>query len=403
MDNKKYNFKVQSHSVVPRIKFNEKVGDYVKYGENNRFPQELIKYSYGSSIHSTCIRSIVENIIGNGLVCNIDDILTRTNSDGDTLNDIFLKISDDYYLYGGYSLEIIWNNAKDKISLYHIPFQYLRAKEKDFRGKIPGYFLSANWDKLGFFNKDKDIPYLPTFNPETKQSNSIFVKKKYKPGQEYYPLPEYIAALRILELDMQIDDFHVNNMKNGLKPSVSITTFTGGNDEQVKEVEKQINDNYAGAENAGAVIYMDVEDPAKAPIINPIQQNGNDKYYIEINSMSTQKILTAHRITSPMLVGIKDNVGLGNNADEIKTAQDLFLTTVIAPLQSQILAGLEFVLNSENEEIILGVENINIFPSIDEKESKVNTSDNSDLGEDSQLENKIDTLDKINTTVENNG
>jgi hypothetical protein len=36
-----------------------------------------------------------------------------------------------------------------------------------------------------------------------------------------------------------------------------------------------------------------------------------------------RKIMVAHRIISPMLLGIKDNTGLGNNAEELKTASIL--------------------------------------------------------------------------------
>ena len=38
--------------------------------------------------------------------------------------------------------------------------------------------------------------------------------------------------------------------------------------------------------------------------------------------------MVAHRIVSPMLLGIKDQSGLGNNADEIKTASLLMDNTV---------------------------------------------------------------------------
>jgi hypothetical protein len=46
-----------------------------------------------------------------------------------------------------------------------------------------------------------------------------------------------------------------------------------------------------------------------------------------------------------MLLGIKDNSGLGNNADELKTASILFDNVVIRPLQEIILDAIEQVLS----------------------------------------------------------
>ena len=49
-----------------------------------------------------------------------------------------------------------------------------------------------------------------------------------------------------------------------------------------------------------------------------------------------------------MLVGIKDNSGLGNNAEELQTASLLMDNTVIRPMQVTILDELEKVLEYNN-------------------------------------------------------
>ena len=46
-----------------------------------------------------------------------------------------------------------------------------------------------------------------------------------------------------------------------------------------------------------------------------------------------------------MLVGIKDNSGLGNNADELQTASLLMDNTVIRPMQVTILDEFERILD----------------------------------------------------------
>ena len=64
-----------------------------------------------------------------------------------------------------------------------------------------------------------------------------------------------------------------------------------------------------------------------------------------------KKIMVSHRIVSPMLVGIKDNSGLGNNADELMTASLLMDNTVIRPMQVTIIDELEKILEYNDIEL----------------------------------------------------
>ena len=64
-----------------------------------------------------------------------------------------------------------------------------------------------------------------------------------------------------------------------------------------------------------------------------------------------KKVMVSHRIVSPMLVGIKDNSGLGNNAEELQTASILMDNTVIRPMQVTIIDELEKILEYNNIEL----------------------------------------------------
>jgi hypothetical protein len=57
-------------------------------------------------------------------------------------------------------------------------------------------------------------------------------------------------------------------------------------------------------------------------------------------SESGQKIMISHRVTSPILFGIKDNTGLGNNANEMESAFNELMINVIAPKKEVILDAL---------------------------------------------------------------
>lgn len=358
-DNKKFTF--HSIPVTSERKYNyseKKDAEYVKNGDQNDFPQHLIEMYNRSSVHASCINAVVEGVIGEGLTANEEDYLKRANSSGETWQDIFNKAALDYKLHGSYAIEIIYSRDRSRIEVHNVDYSIIRAEEKNSRGKIPGYYISTLFGKKKHFTKisEEDVSYLPVYNPEKEDEyHQIYVHKDYRPGQEYYALPDYVGALRVVELDTSIDDFHVSNITNGLAPSLAITTFTNGQDDQLKSIEQQLNLNYGGTENAGALIYMDVDSPENAPQITPIPQNGADNYYTTINDLVMQKLLTAHRITSPMILGIKTEGQLGGRT-EMLDAYLLFLNTVIKPYQQSLLKSFELLLEYNYPDVVLGIE-----------------------------------------------
>ena len=397
---KKIKFSQISKEFSGRIQILEdkKNGTYVKFGDYNSFPNDLIELYNNSSIHNTCINAIVDGIVGEGLTANPEWVLDRANSSNETWNDVYKKVATDYKLYGGFALEVIWNKSRTKIAdIYHIDFSWLRAKEKNYRGEIPGYYISDEWSEAYRYGTAPidDLPFLPVYNPQKnmEEPKQVFVYNPYRPGQKYYPLPDYVGALRDIELDIEVSNFHVNNIKNGLAPSLSITTFTNANDEEREAIERMLQLQYSGTNNAGNMLYMDVDSPENAPVITPIPQNGADGYYTTINDMVVQRILTAHRITSPMILGIKTEGQLGGRA-EVIDAYLLLVNTVIRPFQQDILAVFETLLEEMHPEleISIGVQQLKLFTD-GEEETDVVTSIDAEVGEDSELEADIEKAD----------
>jgi hypothetical protein len=395
MDNKKKH----KFSIIPKYgeylyptgpEFENDKGDIVYYGTDNKFPQLIIDLYHKSSVHSTAINSKHQAVVGQGLTGLDESILDIANKEGETWNDIFAKVALDRVLYGGFALEVIWSNDRTKIAeVYHIDFSYVRAKKMDHRGNVPGYYIWKDFGKMrGFIPNKSDIPYLPKFNRVDRTSPSQLIYfKPYTSGLDYYPLPDYMGSLKTIELDTEVDNFHTNNLKNGLAPSLAITTFTDADVEEREEIERALRSAYSGTDNAGSLMYMDVANRDQMPEIVPIPQNGADGYYTTVNDMVTQKILTGHRITSPMLVGIKTAGQLGGR-EELLDAYSHFLTTVIYPMQSDILKTFESIFKVNGVETTLGVEQIRLFD--DGEETDIVTSVEADAGEDTILETKAE-------------
>ena len=243
----------------------------------------------------------------------------------------------------------------------------------------------------------EDLPYLPCYNPAKAQDEpkQIWVYKPYRPGQKYYPLPDYVGGLRVIDLDTEVDNFHINNIKNGLAPSLAITTFTNADEDEREAIERMLRLQYQGTNNAGSLMYMDVDSPENAPVVTPIPQNGADGYYTTMNDLVVQKILTAHRITSPMILGIKTEGQLGGRT-EVIDAYLLLVNTVIRPYQQDILSVLETLLEAkypEYDDITVGVQQLKLFAD-GEEETDVVTSIDAEVGDDNELEADIAQADR---------
>jgi hypothetical protein len=80
-----------------------------------------------------------------------------------------------------------------------------------------------------------------------------------------------------------------------------------------------------------------------------------------------QTILTSHRITSPMILGIKTAGQLGGR-NEMLDAYDLFLETVVKPIQEEVLKVFEKVLFIRDKQPInLGIEQNQLLPTIQQE------------------------------------
>jgi hypothetical protein len=111
--------------------------------------------------------------------------------------------------------------------------------------------------------------------------------------------------------------------------------------EERQIIYKEIEDSFSGEYNAGKYMLL-FSEPGKEAQITPIESS-NDSYYTTLETRISSRILTAHRITSPLLLGIRDGSGLGSNRDEIITAYAHFFSTVCQPIQKKLVKEMQFV------------------------------------------------------------
>jgi len=80
-----------------------------------------------------------------------------------------------------------------------------------------------------------------------------------------------------------------------------------------------------------------------------------DKQYLALQELLTQNIMIGHRVTSPMLLGVKTEGQLGGR-DELMQAFEIYQTTVIKPYQEHILKTLNKILEVNNMNLPIAIQ-----------------------------------------------
>jgi len=314
--------------------------DYMYYGEANLYPQKLIELYDSSAIHHTAAQAVKDGIFGEGIELIGDEYI---NTHGETIDDLFEKIALDYTLFNGYAINVVWNREGTAIAeIYHLPFSNVRSGKKDEEDEVTEYYYSSDWSNL---RKYKEIPYRAFDVTDNKGDNAsqIFYYFNYTPGNDVYPLPSYVAATNDITLDQKISRFHVNNISNGLAPSLFIKMRNGiPTPDARREIYREIEETFAGEESAGR-FFLSFTDNDTAPEIEPIDAANSD-YYVTLEERISTRILTAWRITSPALLGIANGSGFSSVADEIKVAYAHFEGTVVEPKRKKITNSFGYIL-----------------------------------------------------------
>ena len=318
--------------------------DWIEYGADNNYFQFLIDRYNGSPTNNAAINGISQAIYGKGL--NATDSNKKPNEYAQMVSlfkkDVVRRACYDLKLMGQCAIQIIYSKDRSKIvQLEHMPIETLRAEKCDEDGNVPAYYYFNDWANIKKTDEPLRIPAFGMSNEEIE----IYYIKPYKSGFYYYSPVDYQGGLQYAELEEEVSNYHLNNIMNGLSPSMLINFNNGTPNQQERQlIETKIAQKFSGTSNAGKFILAFNDNKESQAEITPVQLSDAHNQYQFLSEESTSKIMVAHRIVSPMLLGIKDGSGLGNNADEIKTASLLMDNTVIRPFQELLIDSFDNIL-----------------------------------------------------------
>ena len=320
--------------------------DWVEYGADNNYYQYLIDLYYSSPTNNACIKGKSDMIYGYGPEVVKADRHLKGYLDFKTIfqNEEVKKCTMDLTMLGMCAFQIVKSkDGKKYVRAYHFPMQTLRPQKANDKGEIEKWYYCADWSKLKKGQKPKEFA---AFGYDDNAKECMMVIKPYSTGNFYFAPPDYQGGTQYCELEGEISNYHLNNIKNGLAPSMLINFNNGEPSEEIKDaIEAQINAKFGGSSNTGRAIVSFNESKDSAADITPVALSDAADQYQFLSTECIDKILLAHRITSPLLFGVKNSGnGFSSNAEELKTASILFDNIVIRPFQNLLIDGFNKVL-----------------------------------------------------------
>jgi len=325
--------------------------EWIPYGDDNKFPEELITLYNKSGIHNAIIKSKLNMICGDGFIQDpemeyserTEQFINRPNPE-ESMYDILRKVALDFEIMGLSYIEVIW--SKDRLSIpqiYHIDASKIRWGKLNDKNRLDKFYYSRDWDN---YRKERFKPIeVPIFSDIKRGKRQILPIYSYIPNQDYYSLPDYIGALKWIQIDCEIANFHFNNLKNGMSPSIFFGFPVGQTTEQERQmIEDKIIDKYQGTTQSGKFLlaFYDAEGENK-PEVKIMEMTNADKQYDLLNKTTLQQILIGHKVVNENLVGISTPGKLGS-ANEVLENYELYYNTVIKNQQKSILDAFNKVL-----------------------------------------------------------
>lgn len=317
------------------VMLENKAGKYITYGAFNEYPYYLLDNYRRSSKHNAIVNGKVNYIIGGGWKPN-DKMTVEQQaryakffdglSEHDDLNDITEKLVLDLEIFNGFAVCVHWNKMGTIAKMEHIPFEKIRVDKEERMFQVAEWY---NDDMVQLYPKIGDVEKIPAFDPDNRIGKQLFYYRVYAAGVKSYPLPEYMGGLAWIEADVQVANFHNNNLRNNFWGGYLIN-FNNGipTPEEQGDIERQIKRKFSGTDNAGRFVVTFNDDVNKAPTLEPLTPSDMDKQFEILNKAIQQEIFISHRVVNPMLFGVKTEGQLGGR-QELVEAYELFKATYV--------------------------------------------------------------------------
>ena len=360
---------------------------FINWGTMNDFPQMLTGLYYSSSTHKSCVDFLVTAICGEGI--DTDSMMPNY---GETWDSFINKLAMDLVLFGGYAFQVIMNKDGKTYSFFHEPFNNVRCGNPGEDGNISEMWVCKDWTETA-----KNRPFiLPRFgfNEDEKIEKGkayLFYYSRYSVDSEYYPLPHYYGAIKAIQTEAELLRYDLKSVLNNFSANGVIALDRIDDEKERKQVIDGIQKMFTGAENSNTVMITFKNNGEDNPVtFTPFDKDiSNVNLFADNNSRTVDRILSAHRIANPTLIGLPNSgTGFANEGALLEASFNLLNKTVINNMRKEITMTINkmFKINGVDDKVKITPLSFNLSQLADkvevvEEDKNVDTYNNDNIVE----------------------
>lgn len=360
---------------LPYVNARQQTNGYIRFGDDNLYPQMINQLYYTSPLHSSIIDFKTNAIIGGGYELKVDENATAVDKVEVysierrlNLKKSLHTITKDVLLHNRKYFILRFNTLGDLVGVKSIGSEKVR-RDKDGEN----YFICDDWWS------QIEIRTIKRYSKHCKDTEQLYVYENLQVGQDIYPLPSYTSAFNWAFLDGEMSYLQKSNILNSIFPSFAMMFPKKPQGEEEKKAIKDTIERAKGAQNAGKAVAFFANNKDQLPTIESIPTNNLDNVFQVTTESIDSKICQAHTI-DPILMGIRVSGKLGSGSD-IKQAYVIFEKNTIIPMRQVVEDIVNEILAIAKVKAELVINNYQIvneaIVEIDEKISNISNIINS--------------------------
>ena len=314
-----------------------------KWGEDNLFPHALSLLSRRSTVHRRIMNDKASYIAGKGISYDPADsklvqIVEAANGSGETLRQVLRKVAFDKMLFGNAFLEIVTDEKRSFVSLFHQDASKCRlSKDKQH------ILLHHNWQQNQPKNSKK-IPLYPVFEKAKDGTlRSILHYKEYEPMFENYGIPTYIAGMNVSAIAYKTDKWNISRLDNSFQLSgIMMLDADVDSDSEAEYILRQAEEKFAGKPGQVMFLIKGMNESESSKFVPITSANEGD--WKDLHTQATNDIVVAHSWFRS-LSGLEYSTGF--SSERILHEYEIALNTLILGEQEELLEPIRSILENQ--------------------------------------------------------
>lgn len=315
----------------------------VSWGKDNDIPKLLSNCVEKSATLGAAVGQSINFVLGNGLEINAGAWAKEVNRRGETMQDIINHIVSDYFTYGNYALQVIFNKLSVPVEIYAL--DVARCRLNADKNKV--FYSKKAWTKYQSKADVYDRFGYADINPEKSQIyfyNGTGIRSAYNKAP-------WSSALNDVLSEIEGSEYSLNSITNGFQARYILNLPDTSNltDEQKDALNESIKSKFTGPDANSFMLYFSDGD-GKNIEVQKIESDETPERFVALRNASRENIFVSLRM-NPLLCGLGlQNTGF--STQEFSDSYKLYDRSVAEPVRHLIERSLSKIIGIEDAVII---------------------------------------------------